>query len=306
MDYTLSNSFATDVGTGNRMHLQAQAVPTAVSDQDMNQVIWELMEIVKAAGLAGAQFDKAVPGSYTKLLSALRAAGVLQTAPQFDNTTKAATTEFVRQVGVQFNGEAVLATSQTLTGAHAGKVIVGNSPTPITLTLPASNSFGFGAGFTFLNVNAGVVTVLRGGADVIIGGAASQNSFLLGAGDTLQLESLGGGGWRAIGGSAQLGLSAQFGVLAANSGYQRLPSGIIVQWGQSTFNFGGVGTLVNTITFPVSFVNVPYSVTTCAQTNAPSSFFSSAAGLAVSGFNLHAYASGASAGQVFFWMAVGK
>ena len=96
MDYTLSNSFATDAATTQRMHLQAQAIPTAVSDNDMNMVVWELMEIVKAGGQVGAPFDKAVPATYQKLLTALRAAGVFNTAPALDNTTKAATTAFVR------------------------------------------------------------------------------------------------------------------------------------------------------------------------------------------------------------------
>ena len=73
MDYTLSNSYDTHAGTGNRMHEDSKAVPTAVSDLDMNSVIWSLMEIVKAAGLTGIQFDKAVPASYGRLLAAVQA-----------------------------------------------------------------------------------------------------------------------------------------------------------------------------------------------------------------------------------------
>ena len=94
MDYTLSNSYATDAGTGQRMHLQAQAIPTAVSDLDMNDILWNLMEIVKAAGLAAAQFDKTVPATYQKLLTALRSAGVFQTQATNDSSTKVATTAF--------------------------------------------------------------------------------------------------------------------------------------------------------------------------------------------------------------------
>ncbi|WP_198084983.1 hypothetical protein [Variovorax sp. E3] len=72
MDYTLSNSYDTDPGTGNRMHEDSKAVPTAVSDLDMNSLIWSSMEIVKAAGLPGIQFDKVNPASYRLLLKALR------------------------------------------------------------------------------------------------------------------------------------------------------------------------------------------------------------------------------------------
>lgn len=72
MDYTSSNAYATDAGTGNRMHQQSAAVPTAVSDVDLNQTIWSLMEIVKGAGLTGIQFDRAVPATYQRLFNALK------------------------------------------------------------------------------------------------------------------------------------------------------------------------------------------------------------------------------------------
>ena len=71
MDYTLSPNFVTHGGTGNRMHEADQPLPTVVGERDMNSVIWSLMEVVKAAGLTGIQFDPAVPASYQRLLLAL-------------------------------------------------------------------------------------------------------------------------------------------------------------------------------------------------------------------------------------------
>ena len=71
MDYTLSNSFLVDPNTGFRRHLQAQAVPTQVTDQDMNSVLWSCMEVLKAAGVGGQAFDPAVPASYQKLRDAI-------------------------------------------------------------------------------------------------------------------------------------------------------------------------------------------------------------------------------------------
>jgi len=81
MDYTLSNSYDTDAGSGNRMHEDAKAVSTVVSAKDENSVIWSLMEIVKAAGLTGVQFDKANPVSYQRLLAAIRLIGRESGAP---------------------------------------------------------------------------------------------------------------------------------------------------------------------------------------------------------------------------------
>jgi len=72
MDYTLSNSYDTDTGTGHRLHNESQAVPTAWSEQDANSVIWSLMAIVEAAGLTGLQFDKDTPATYQQVLTAIR------------------------------------------------------------------------------------------------------------------------------------------------------------------------------------------------------------------------------------------
>jgi microcystin-dependent protein len=72
MDFTLSDSYYTHTGTGQRMHKEQQAVPTAWSEKDANMVIWSLMEVVKAGGLAGVQFDPDVPSSYQVVLNAIR------------------------------------------------------------------------------------------------------------------------------------------------------------------------------------------------------------------------------------------
>lgn len=71
MDYTQSSEFVTHAGTGNRMHNQNQAVPTVVSDKDLNAVNWSLMELVKAAGLAGQQFDPGTPATYQVVRNAM-------------------------------------------------------------------------------------------------------------------------------------------------------------------------------------------------------------------------------------------
>lgn len=73
MDYTTSDAYATDAGTGNRLHQQSAAVPTAVTDKDMNGVIWELMSLIKAANISPVAFDKTVPGSYTQVTQAVQA-----------------------------------------------------------------------------------------------------------------------------------------------------------------------------------------------------------------------------------------
>lgn len=72
MDYTGSNSYTTDVSTGNRMHSQAQAVPTAVSDSDLNGLIWELLSVIRGAGITPLAFDKTIPATYSQVYSAVQ------------------------------------------------------------------------------------------------------------------------------------------------------------------------------------------------------------------------------------------
>lgn len=71
MDYTQSNSYDTHAGTGHRMHEDAKAIPTVWSAKDANSLIWSLMEVISAAGLAPLQFDANNPATYQILRNAI-------------------------------------------------------------------------------------------------------------------------------------------------------------------------------------------------------------------------------------------
>lgn len=71
MNYTESDASVVHVGTGNRMHQSSAPVTTEVSANDMNMLIWSLMEVVKAAGLTGVDFDPDIPSTRQRLLLAL-------------------------------------------------------------------------------------------------------------------------------------------------------------------------------------------------------------------------------------------
>ena len=72
MDYTQSDQFTTHTPTGQRLHQEDGPIPTAMSAKDFNSVIWSLMEVVKAGGRSGVQFDASSPTSYQQLLLALQ------------------------------------------------------------------------------------------------------------------------------------------------------------------------------------------------------------------------------------------
>lgn len=196
MDYTLSNSYVTDAGTGQRMHSQAQAVPTAVSDLDVNSVTWSLMELVKAAGLTGVQFDKATPATYQRLRQALN-----------------------RLMGNNYTFINAAVSPYAITADNAGLVVLDASAGSIVVNLPATTALS-SMKLEFLRVDgtANTVTVNRSGTDTI-DGATSFTLTEANSGRTIR--SNGGGVWRTpLNNTASL----------SSNGWQRLPSGLIVQW----------------------------------------------------------------------------
>jgi len=84
--------------------------------------------------------------------------------------------------------------------------------------------------------------------------------------------------------------------LSAN-GYQKLPSGVIIQWGvTSSLGVNSSGS----ITFPIAFPTACYSVTTASAAGANSLQVMNVPSLSTSSFSYGLYGSG-----VFRWIAVG-
>jgi len=175
-----------------------------------HMIVEELLAVIGVAGLTPAQ------GNLTQLLTALRSAGVFQTPGQFDNTTKAATTAFVKAAGLQYSGQSNIAAAATLNSTHFGKLI-NLSGVAGVVTLPLTSSVPTGSVLSFWCQTSGW-SIARAGADVInFGSTSSISSVPLSAGDTLILESDGTGSWVALGGSAQLGYSVTRHTVAVGS-----------------------------------------------------------------------------------------
>lgn len=184
----------------------------------------ELVAVIQAAGLTPSN------ATLNQLLLALRSAGVFATPPQFDSTTKAATTAFVqRALG---NMQTTLyAASTTLMAADAGKAVL-LATVGTVMTLPLLSSVPLGSVFRFVNVTSnGAGSVVRQGSDVIYFGSTTLPSVAVNGGESLDVVAH-ATGWVAIGGSMSLAYaSSSFGSSLATSGYLKLPSGVIVQWG---------------------------------------------------------------------------
>lgn len=176
----------------------------------------------------------------------------VETPAQFDATTKIATMAAVQRALGNLRSETAVNSSTTLDASAIGQLIVGSAGT-YTTTIPLANSVPPGSCIWFEGTS-GIVTwlVQRQGTDIIDNNGGGT-FFSLGTGGTAILESNGVGTWRIIGGSAALRNAADFGASTASAGYQKLPSGLIIQWGSGIY---GTATAVS---FPIAFPN------TCRQ-----------------------------------------
>jgi hypothetical protein len=83
----------------------------------------------------------------------------------------------------------------------------------------------------------------------------------------------------------------------STSGYQKLPSGLIIQWGQATSNTSNV-----VVSFPIAFPTACASVVASANDTPAVGVFVALAGISASSFNSAVNTGGA---RVIWWVAIG-
>lgn len=201
-------------------------------------------------------------GSLSTKYSSYIADPIFTTPPQFDSTTKLATTAFVqRALGSKAASAVYTATSVTLSSSDIGKLVQYNGTANSTFTLPPAAATPDGSEITIRNTSNFNVTVIPAAGENIgynSGISTDLGTIVLGNGDTLTLSSIGSGiSWRAIGGSALLKFQGVFNYSLTSNGYQKLPSGLIVQWGAA----GGVTSTGQVVTYPIAFPNALLAVT---------------------------------------------
>lgn len=140
--------------------------------------------------------------------------------------------------------------NQTLTAADAGKCYIYGETTAVTLTLPAIADMPVGSIFEFINTGTANMTVQRAGSDQIDSGSTAVASIVIPPNQSLKLiRATGSSLWHPVSVTAA-GLATSFGSSLAANGWQRLPSGLIMQWGTSVIA-SGVGGF--TFTLPIAF-----------------------------------------------------
>lgn len=207
---------------------------------------------------------------------------VFPTPAQFSNSILGATTEFVQRALGNYQDAIVLTTNTTLTALDYGKVFFidatsGNK----TITLPTPPAQGGCAVKIYKadsTANTVAVTTPSGsiiGTNNFNGGTSSTTVTLRQVGDFLDLCSQSG---------SYYGLSGGGGALISPTGYQKLPSGLLIQWGSIT-NTGAT----DTVNFALTFPTVVYCVTTSQSNGAGQMPLSVISAITSSNFTLKSY-----------------
>lgn len=235
---------------------------------------------------------RGVAGATTQDILTVAASGqvsALITPPQFDVGASLATTDFVQRALGNLSGLVIITDTISLTAAHCGVQLVGNTGlSGKTITLPPVGGLGLGATIHFsAGSNATPLTIAASGAETIapgLEGSGTITSFEMDALDSVVLVNI-GTGWRMVGGSQMSRHSVQFAAVQSVNGYQRLPSGVIMQWGQATTNASGVGA----VTFPIAFPTMVRSINAnyMGATTATGAYVCSCGGLTATGFNAY-------------------
>lgn len=243
-----------------------QGIPATVPGAEwFNMVQEELAKAVLAGGLSLSPTNDGQLGSIiTSLLGSLALKAPLAspaftgnptapTSPLFDDDTSVSTTAFVQRALGNLRGLIGYTTSRALTVDDLGKLVVVGGTEVITMTLPQIAAIGIGGGYHFYNNSQKNVIIACSGADKFAWPSATGGvaQITLCPGETLFIVGAGGGTtWYYGGGTALLKMpTGQMGFSLGASGWQRLPSGIIIQWG----NVGVEAGVEQTFTLPVAF-----------------------------------------------------
>lgn len=169
----------------------------------------------------------------------------------------------------------VYSSAVVLSAAAAGDlnrpIIFGG--TTYAATLPAANAVPPGSMIRCRSNASGTVTLTRAGADTIQAGNGNNalTTVPLFPGDSLELVSDGVSAWLVLVGSAQLQYVNSFANSLGASGWEKMPSGRILQWFIVTVPASSSATFTLPLTFPSAFYGVAasqYGTTYAAGANA--------------------------------------
>ncbi|NHR07636.1 hypothetical protein HA052_20825 [Chromobacterium haemolyticum] len=215
--------------------------------------IWILMECAGGA----QQVPNATQSQHAVALGQLTAATLaLQnlTPAQFDNSTLTASTAFVqRALGARRGFGGTLTAATTLTAADVNKFFTVSGTTPVTLPNPTTVAPGSVVELVGTDGANNYSVNVTGGSNIGAYSGFSGTTLTCNGGTPTVLENT-GSMWTVASGAERY--RQDFNSSLASSGYQKLPSGLIIQWGQTNTSTGGSVA----ITYPLAFPNNVFSL----------------------------------------------
>lgn len=295
-------------GSQNGIYVAAAGVWSRAADFDENSEVTAGCLVMVTEGstqpdtLWKLTTDDPITVGVTSLVFA-NATGTASTPAQFDNSTKVATTAFVKTAQGNLAGLNAYNASATLPLSDIGKLVAYYGSTAAqTLTLPAVATVPAGYGYTLVNQSTKDVTIKGNAAETINyniaqAGQGNGNTIVMSPGDSIEISSNGADKWNVIGFTS----SQQFPNAKTINGYTKLPNGLILQWGIVTTS----ASATTAVSWPIAFPSNILCVTTaCAQGTLVSTTISSQGltGMNVDGWN---QAGGRASFNGVYWMALG-
>lgn len=177
----------------------------------------------------------------------------LATSPaQFDNTTKVATTAFVKQALGQYRGDYQNITANKIFSQADAGILYSLEAPSLSITIPLSSTCVPGTTFLIRK---------RTGANAAgtISGADFQTiNFVPTTAMLYTIVNINSAGWIVL----EQSDSDSFGASLTGAGYQKLPSGLIAQWGIWSNSGTTLTSYPVNITFPIAFPTNCFIVTT--------------------------------------------
>lgn len=172
-----------------------------------------------------------------------------------------------------FQASGVLSTTYQLLPEDAGKTLSWDTTTGLVATLPPLASVPDGASYYLFGAAVGGTIKATTGEFIFAGTAGNQTQLTVKAAGSVQLTKS-GTLWLMSGGSMLTVASAEFAALLSLAGWQKLPSGLIIQWGSVFVSNPQANILATTpVTFPITFPNAAIQVMT-TPSNTPAAYTS--------------------------------
>lgn len=201
--------------------------------------------------------------------------------------------------------QGVASAGGTLTVDQIGAVVqFGVGSGPFTVNLPQSSSCPNGGRINFFhNGNNPVTLQVQGGDQIGYADGTLSASIVVNTGDTLELLCLGSTGtWLIIDGSMGNRAASDFKKNLSANGYQKIPGGLIVQWGTAIGSTGGTVT----VNFPIAFTSACYAVAATPEGATVSAINCLTSAINVNNFGLTTSFGGSFSALTAHYIAIGR